>query len=47
MACCPRADDKPVESLWVRISGQTSTHSIVVGVCYRPSDQEEEQIKPS
>lgn len=40
------AGGRPVESLWVRIRGQTSTHSVVAGVCYRPPDQEEEADKP-
>lgn len=34
--------DEPAGSLNVRISGQTNTDDIVVGVCYRPADQEEE-----
>lgn len=42
MDCCSRAGDKPLESLWVRIRGQTNIHSVVVGVCYRRPDQEEE-----
>lgn len=30
-----------VESLWVRIRGQTSTASFGGGVCYKPPDHEE------
>ena len=33
------------ESLWVRISRQTNTGSIVEGVCYRPP-AEEEVVRP-
>ena len=34
-------DDEPVDSLWVRIIGQTKTSNVVVSVCYQPPDQEE------
>ena len=34
-------DDEPADSLWVRIRGQPTVGDIVVGVCYRPPDQEE------
>jgi len=37
-----RADEKGVESLWVRIKGQAHTGDIMVGVYYRPPHQEEE-----
>ena len=34
--------NEKVESLWVRISGKTNKASILVGVCYRPPNQDEE-----
>ena len=34
--------DEPTESLWVRIKEQNNIGDIVVGVCYRPPDQEEQ-----
>ena len=33
--------DEPTESLWVMINRQTNVDNTVVGVCYRPPDQEE------
>ena len=39
---CPGADEERVESLWVRIKGQAGMGDAVVGVCYRPPDQDEE-----
>jgi len=36
-----RSDDS-AESLWVRISKQTNTGDIVMGICYKMPDQEEE-----
>jgi len=39
---CLGADEERVESLWVRIKGQTRMGNTVVGVYYRPPDQEEE-----
>ena len=36
------ADEERVESLWIRIKGQTHTSDVIVGVYYRPPDQEEE-----
>lgn len=38
----PGMGDEPAESLNVRISGQTNMDDVVMGVCYRPADQEEE-----
>ncbi|GAB0188073.1 hypothetical protein GRJ2_001272600 [Grus japonensis] len=32
--------EEPTESLWVRIKGRAGTGDIIVGVCYRPPDQE-------
>ena len=37
-----RENDDQVESLWVRIKGQANMGDTVVGVYYRPPDQEEE-----
>ena len=34
-------DDK-VESLWVKIRGRADKADILVGVCYRPPNQDEE-----
>ncbi|GAB0181373.1 hypothetical protein GRJ2_000602600 [Grus japonensis] len=34
-------DEEPTESLWVRIKGRAGTGDIIVGVCYRPSNQED------
>ena len=34
--------DEPTESLWVRLEEKTGKGGIVVGVCYRPPDQEEQ-----
>ena len=31
-----------MDSLWVRIKGRANIGDTVVGVCYRPPDQEEE-----
>ncbi|KAJ7413876.1 mitochondrial fission process protein 1 [Pitangus sulphuratus] len=39
---CLGVDDEQVENLCVGIKGQTSEGNIVVGVCYRSPDQEEE-----
>ncbi|GAB0209762.1 hypothetical protein GRJ2_003441900 [Grus japonensis] len=35
-------DEEPTESLWVRIKGSTGTGDIIVGVCYRPPNQEDQ-----
>jgi len=34
--------DSSVECLWVRVRGKTNKADIVVGVCYRPLNQDEE-----
>ncbi|GAB0208907.1 hypothetical protein GRJ2_003356400 [Grus japonensis] len=34
-------DEELTESLWVRIKGRTGAGDIIVGVCYRPPDQED------
>ena len=39
--CLGRADE-PTESLWVRIEEKMGKGGILVGVCYRPPDQEEQ-----
>lgn len=35
-------DDEPAEILWVSITEQTNMGDIVVGVCYRWHEQEEQ-----
>ena len=44
MGLCLGIDDKPVKSLWVR--RQTNIGDVVVGVCYRLPQQEEEADEP-
>jgi len=39
---CLGEDEERVENLWVRIKGQPQMGDIIVGVYYRPHDQEEE-----
>ncbi|GAB0209615.1 hypothetical protein GRJ2_003427200 [Grus japonensis] len=39
---CLSVDEEQVESLWVRMKGQANMGDTVVGVYYRPPDQEEE-----
>ena len=34
-------DEEPTKSLWVRIKGKTGTSNVIVGVCYRPPNQED------
>ena len=34
-------DEEPTERLWVRIKGRAGTGDIIVGICYRPPDQED------
>jgi len=34
-------DGEPTKSLWVRIKGRAGTGDFIVGVCYRPPDQED------
>ncbi|GAB0185698.1 hypothetical protein GRJ2_001035100 [Grus japonensis] len=42
---CLEVDEEVVKSLWVRIKGQANMGDTVVGIYYRPSDQEEEVNK--
>ena len=42
MELCLQSDDKPVESLWVEIRGQISRGDTIVGLCYRPTEQEQD-----
>ena len=42
---CLGADEKQTEILWVRIKRQPHMGDVIVGVCYRPPDQEEEVDK--
>ena len=41
MELCLGMDNEPAGMLWVSISVQTNMGSTVVGVCYRPPNQEE------
>jgi len=41
MELCLGFDEEPTESLWVKIQGRAGTGDIIVGVCYRPPDQNE------
>ncbi|PKU34212.1 dtw domain-containing protein 2 [Limosa lapponica baueri] len=41
MELCLGMDEKPTESLWVRIKGRAEAGDITVGVCYRPPNQED------
>lgn len=41
MELCQEMNDEPTEGLWVRIKKETSMGNVVVGICYRPPDQEE------
>jgi len=34
-------NEEPTESLWVRIKGRAGAGDIMIGVCYRPPDQED------
>ncbi|GAB0207210.1 hypothetical protein GRJ2_003186600 [Grus japonensis] len=42
---CLGVDEERVESLWVRMKGQANMGDTVVGVYYRPPDEEEEVDK--
>ena len=42
---CLRKSHDQVESLWVKIKDRSSKGHLVVGVCYRPPDQEEDVDK--
>ncbi|KAK4811175.1 hypothetical protein QYF61_019806 [Mycteria americana] len=42
MELCLGMDEEPSESLWVRIKERTGKGDIIVRVCYRPPDQEEQ-----
>ncbi|PKU35454.1 dtw domain-containing protein 2 [Limosa lapponica baueri] len=42
MEFCLGMDDEPTESLRVKIKEQTNMDDIVVGICYRPPDWEEQ-----
>jgi len=54
MELCLGVDEEQVERLWVRIKGQPHMGDVIVGMYYRPPDQEEEvneafykQLKPA
>lgn len=38
-------DEEPNKNLWVRIKGRGGTGGIIVGVCYRPPNQEDQTDK--
>lgn len=40
-------DEEPVKSLWVRISRQSNTGDIVLGVSYRQQTSKRQQTRPS
>jgi len=40
MELCLGMNEESTKSLWVRIRGTAGTGDIIVGVCYRPLDQE-------
>ena len=42
MELCLGMDEEPAESLWARIKERTDKADIIVGVHYRPPDQEEQ-----
>ena len=42
MDLCLQVDEELTESLWVRITGRTGMVDIIVGVYYRPPDQEDQ-----
>jgi len=41
MDLCTAMGLEPADRFWVRINGPAKVDNIVVGVCYRPHDQEE------
>lgn len=45
MQLCLEMANDPVESLWVRIRGQTIMGD-GVGICFRPPDEEEVVMRP-
>ena len=36
-------DEELTKSLWVRIKGRAGTGDIILGVCYRPPNQEDQE----
>lgn len=34
-------DEEPTKNLWIRMNGRTGTDDVIVGVCYRPPNQED------
>ena len=40
-------DEEPNENLWVRNKGKAGTGDVIVGVCYRPPNQEDQAGIPS
>ncbi|GAB0190981.1 hypothetical protein GRJ2_001563400 [Grus japonensis] len=41
MELCLGMGEEPPESLWVSIKGRAGTGDTIVGVCYRPPNQED------
>jgi len=39
-------EEEPNENFWVRIKGRAGTGDIIVGICYRPPNQETERTRP-
>ena len=42
MELCLGMDEELNKSLWVTIKGKAGTGDVIVGVCYRPPDQEDQ-----
>lgn len=42
MEFCLGMDDEPTANLWVRIKEKTGKDDIIVGIWYKPPDQEEQ-----
>jgi len=45
MEVCLGMDEEPTESLWIRIKGRAGTGDIIVRVCYRLPNQEDQADK--
>lgn len=40
-----KEEGRPVESLWLKFRGETSRREVMVGICYRPPNLEEEMYE--
>jgi len=38
---CLGLNEEPTKSLWLRIKDRAGTGDVIVGICYRPLDQED------